>query len=565
MTTQPENQSEDMSEQASRFTLALNPLVGLQPKDLMDGAQAIVRALSFQPIIATQHWMSFLGELGRIAEGKSEMRPQQGDKRFTDDTWSSSRLHQGLLQAYLAWGKEINEFIDSTTLSDIEKKRAHLFATIMVDALAPTNNFISNPAALRKLVDTGGKSAVSGLKNFIEDLSKNGGMPSQVDKSPFKVGENLAATPGDVVFRNEIIELIQYRPATETVWQRPIFITPPQINKFYATDLAPGKSLAEFLTKSGFTLFCVSWRNPTPDQRAWGLDAYVAALDEAVDAAREISGCDDITMMGSCSGGMTSMAYLGYLAGTHQNKVRNITLAVCVLDIGSAEDIALGSLITPTTMRAAKEASKLRGVLDGQELSRIFAWMRPNDLIWNYWVNNYLLGNEPPAFDILFWNADTTRLPAQLHSDFIDLYFTNPFVNPGKLNVNGVSINVRNLDVDGYVLAGSTDHITPWKNVFASAKVLGEDTTFVVSNSGHLQSLINPPTNPKASFVTGPIRGKDADTFLAEGARHKGSWWLHWTEWLKTRSGEQVPAPQSPGSARHPATGPSPGTYVFEP
>jgi polyhydroxyalkanoate synthase len=226
--------------------------------------------------------------------------------------------------------------------------------------------------------------------------------------------------------------------------------------------------------------------------------------------------------------------------------------------------MALGAFVTPETMRAAKEASRLRGVLDGQELSRMFAWMRPNDLIWSYWVNNYLLGKQPPAFDILFWNADTTCLPAKLHHDYIDLYFTNPFVNPNKLTLNGAAIDMRRVKVDTYVVAGVTDHITPWKAVYQTAKIYGDGSTFVLSNSGHLQSLLNPPTNPKASFVTSGAGAANGDGFLAGGEKKSGSWWLHWRDWLHERSDVEVAAPSRLGSNRHPAGTPAPGTYVFD-
>jgi polyhydroxyalkanoate synthase len=226
--------------------------------------------------------------------------------------------------------------------------------------------------------------------------------------------------------------------------------------------------------------------------------------------------------------------------------------------------MAIGSLITPETMRAAKSASRLKGVLDGQELARIFAWMRPNDLIWNYWVNNYLLGKLPPAFDILFWNADTTNLPARLHSDYIDLYFTNPFMNPNKLSLNGAAIDMSRVKVDSYVVGGLTDHITPWTSVYQTAKIYGDDTTFVLSNAGHLQSLLNPPGNPKASFVAGLAKPADADAFLAGNEKQNGSWWLHWRDWLYERSDEEIPAPAALGSKRHPPDAPAPGTYVFD-
>ena len=562
--TRSEAQKTDgMSEQASRNTLALNPLVAFRSKDLMDSAGIFFKAMVNEPRVAADQWLSFVGELTDIASGKSERAPQAGDRRFADATWKTSPLHSGLLKAYLAWGEALDDFVSQTSLSEADKERAHLFTTILVDALAPTNSLIANPAATRKLIDSGGQSLLSGLKNYLEDLVKNGGLPSQVDTSAFKVGENLANTPGAVVFRNELIELIQYAPTTPRVWQRPLVMTPPQINKFYAMDLSPDKSIVRFLLDSGVQTFCVSWRNPTIENRDWGLDTYVAALDEAVDAVRDIAGSDDVSMMGTCSGGITSAAYVATLGLA---KVKNLVLAVCLLDTDAATDSAFGSLITPETMTAAKQASRLRGVLDGQDLARMFAWMRPNDLIWNYWVNNYLLGNAPPAFDILFWNADTTRLPARLHGDYIDLYFTNPFVHAGKLTLNGQSVDMSRVKgkVDNYVVAGLTDHITPWKAVFNTARILGDEAKFVLSSSGHLQSLLNPPTNKKASYMIGHAGPAGPEAFLASAEKRQGSWWLDWREWLGQRSGEEVAAPGSLGDRRHPVLMPAPGSYVFE-
>jgi polyhydroxyalkanoate synthase len=554
---------EGISEEASRNTLALNPLVGVTGQDLADSAGVLFKAMVNEPKVAAEQWLSFLGELGSIVAGKSERAPQAGDRRFSDATWKESALHSGMLKAYLAWGDAVSGFVDKTSLSNIDKARAHLVTEILIDAVAPTNAMLTNPAAMRKFVDSGGRSVWLGLKNYFDDLTRNGGMPSMVDQSAFKVGENLATTPGAVILRNELLELIQYTPVTPKVWKRPLLITPPQINKYYALDLSPDKSMVRFLLESGIQVFCVSWCNPTAANREWGLDSYVAALDEAVDAAREVSGSDDISMMGSCSGGITSTAYFATL-GSAAEKIRNMVLAVCLLDPNTADESAFGCLMTPETMRAAKETSRLRGLVDGHELARMFAWMRPNDLIWNYWVNNYLLGNQPPAFDILYWNADTTRLPARLHGDYLDLYFTNPFVNAEKLSLNGKSIDMGKVKADCYVVAGATDHITPWKGVHKTAQIMGAHATFVLSNSGHLQSLINPPTNPKASFMIGSVNPAGPDAFLAAAEKRKGSWWLDWRDWLHARSGEEVDAPTSPGSQRHPALAPAPGTYVFD-
>jgi polyhydroxyalkanoate synthase len=555
---------EGITDEASRNTLALNPLVAIRGEDLVESAGVLFKAIVNEPRVAAEQWLSFLSELGTIAAGKSERTPKAGDRRFGDPAWKDSFLHSGLLKAYLAWGEAVNTLVDKTSLSDIDKARAHLVTEILVDALAPTNALLTNPAAVRKFLDSGGRSAWLGLKNYLDDLVKNRGMPSMVDQTAFRVGENVATTPGAVIFRNELLELIQYQPTTSSAWKRPLLITPPQINKYYALDLSPDKSMVRFLLDSGIQVFCISWRNPTADHRDWGLDSYVAALDEAVDVAREVTGSDDISLMGSCSGGITATAYVATLGNAVEKKIRNMVLAVCLLDPNTAEESAFGCLMTPETMQVAKEASRLRGMVDGHDLARMFAWMRPNDLIWNYWVNNYLLGNQPPAFDILFWNADTTRLPARLHGDYLDLYFTNPFVNPGKLRLNDETVDMSRTRVDSYVVAGVTDHITPWKGVHKTAQIMGEGTTFVLSNSGHLQSLLNPPSNPKASFMIGTVNPAGPDAFLAAAEKRKGSWWLDWRDWLHARSGEQVNAPASLGSGRHPVIASAPGTYVFD-
>ena len=556
--------SEGISEAAARNTVALNPLVGIRGQDLVDSAGILFKAMVNEPKVATEQWLSFLGELGEIVGGKSERAPKSGDRRFSDPTWKESSLHSGLLKAYLAWGDAVNGLVDKTNLSNIDKARAHLITEILIDAVAPTNAILTNPAAVRKFMDTGGQSLWRGLKNYFDDLTKNRGMPSMVDTTAFKVGENLATTPGAIVFRNELLELIQYAPTTPKVWKRPLVVTPPQINKYYALDLSPDKSMVRFLLESGIQPFCVSWRNPTEVNRDWGLDTYVTALDGAVDAAREITGSDDVSLMGSCSGGITSTAYFATLGSAAEKKIRNMVLAVCLLDPTTAEETTFACLVTPETMQAAKEVSRIRGIVDGHDLARMFAWMRPNDLIWNYWVNNYLLGNQPPAFDILYWNADTTRLPARLHGDYLDLYFTNPFVNSGKVSLNGKAIDMSKVKADSYVVAGVTDHITPWKGVHKTARIMGERTTFVLSNSGHLQSLLNPPTNPKASFVIGRVNPAGPDAFLTAAEKRKGSWWLDWRNWLHARSGEQVAAPAALGSKRYPVLGPAPGTYVFD-
>ena len=382
-------------------------------------------------------------------------------------------------------------------------------------------------------------------------------------RSPF--GRNVAATPGAVVFRNELLELIQYAPTTPDVHERPLLIVPPQINKYYVFDLAPARSIVQWALQSGVATFVVSWRNPTRDHAESGLDAYVEALEQAVDAVREIAGSRDVNLFGACSGGITLSALLGHLAARRARKVHSATLAVCVLDMSAVRGTTAGLFVTPATIAAAKAASRKRGVVLGTDLARMFAWMRPNDLVWNYVVNNYLLGNEPPAHEILFWNNDSTRLPAQLHADFLDLFEANPFSRPGKLRVRGRKIDLAKVGIDTYVVGGLTDHITPWQGVYRTARLFGSArSTFVLAHGGHVQSLVNPPGNKRSWFAASPARAATPEAWLARREKTEGSWWPHWREWIRTRSGPVKPAPSGLGSERHVPLAAAPGTYVLE-
>ena len=557
--------ADQIAEDAAKSTLALNPLVAMRSEDIMSAAGAVMRGLANQPQAVAQQWMSFATEFTRIMTGQSDVAADPKDRRFADPAWKTSGPHKALMQSYVAWGNAVTELVAKTDLAEKDAARARLVSSIFVDAMAPSNNPFLNPTAVKTFVDSGGRSAVSGLRNFLEDMTKNGGLPSSVDASKFKVGENLATTPGTVVFRNDLVELVHYTATTEKVRQRPLFIVPPQINKYYSVDLSPDKSMIRFLLDNGIQPFCVSWRNPTAEQAAWGLEDYILALDEACDAARETTGSDTVNIMGSCSGGITVATYVGWLAGKGETKIEKVLLAVCVLDTEAESDSDFAALVTPETIMAAKQASKARGVLDGQEMAKMFAWMRPNDLIWNYWINNYLLGNKPPAFDVLYWNADTTRLPATLHGDFLDLIFTNPFVNGGKMSIDGVPIDMSKVKHEAYVIAGTTDHITPWKAVYQTARIFGADTTFILSNSGHLQSLLNPPGNPKSWYVKGKAKAKDPDSWTRTAEKKEGSWWLDWADFLKRSSGDEVKASKVVASPKYQSLGAAPGTYVFEP
>jgi polyhydroxyalkanoate synthase len=363
------------------------------------------------------------------------------------------------------------------------------------------------------------------------------------------------------VHRGDVFELIQYSPSTDRTYTRPLVTIPPQINKFYITDLAPGRSIIEYAVAAGVPYFAMSWRNPTAAQRDWDLDTYVEACKEAVQIACDICGTSDANVLGICAGGITLACLLGHLAATEEPLVHSATFMVAGLDM--AQESLIGMLASNAAIGAARTKSQKAGILDGRDLAKVFAWLRPNDLVWNYWVNNYLMGQNPPAFDILYWNADTTRLPAGLHSDFLDMFASNDLTRPSGIKVLGTPIDLGAVTCDAYVLAGTTDHIIPWKGAYQATQLLGGDTEFVLSSSGHIQAIVNPPGNKKSSYLTRPgAPPPDADAWRESATNNQGTWWDHWLLWLGAHSGRQRPARTTLGNDHHPPLDPAPGRYV---
>ncbi|MGZ6388042.1 MAG: alpha/beta fold hydrolase [Ktedonobacterales bacterium] len=531
--------------------------------ELFAAGQRMAQAALSNPGLAAQQSSEFLDEMSRIVTGQSKIAPDSKDKRFEEPTWTSNPYYKAYLQTYLLWRQSLNNLVDHANLPKKDAERARFVLSLYTEALAPTNTLLGNPAAMKQLYETGGASAVRGLTHMIEDVARNGGLPSQVDMTAFEVGKNVAVSKGAVVFKNEVLELIQYTPTSETVYSRPVIFVPPQINKFYIFDLSPGKSLIEYLTQSGFNVFAISWRNPTAKQRDWGFETYMRAILEAVDVARDITGQESINISGACAGGMTLAVTLGHLAAKGDTRLNAATFMVTVLD--SSVESTMGLFASEETIAMAKALSKARGVVEGQEMARVFAWLRPNDLIWNYWVNNYLIGKDPAAFDILYWNNDTTRLPAKFHTELLDFSLKNPLTKPGGLKLLGTPIDLSRVRLDTFITAGITDHITPWQGCYATTQLLGGKPEFILSSAGHIQSILNPPGNPKARYFTNAEYPADPAQWLARAEQRSGSWWERWREWLGERSGERVSAPAAVGNARYPAGTPAPGTYVFEP
>ncbi|HEX6484145.1 MAG TPA: alpha/beta fold hydrolase [Ktedonobacteraceae bacterium] len=555
-----EQTAEQMPAGAAAFGL---PLVGFRGTDLFNIGRQMVEQAIKQPPLALKHYTNFMLEMGRVMSGQSTIEPDARDKRFLDEMWKTNPFYHMYLQTYLTWQQSLNAFIDDADLDKKDADRARFALSLFSDTVAPTNTLLGNPAAMKKMYETGGASLVRGLTHMLEDLANNGGMPSQVNMKAFQIGKDLAISPGAVVFKNEVLELIQYQPTTPQVYHRPLLFVPPQVNKYYVMDLSPDKSLIRYLVANGVQVFAISWRNPIPEQREWGFETYDQAILEAIDAARAITASPDINILGACLGGMTLATLLGHLAARKDQRINAVTFLVTVLDSGV--ESTMGLFATKETITAAREASRLKGVLEGQEMARAFAWLRPNDLIWNYWVNNYLIGNDPAAFDVLYWNNDSTRLPAKLHGDLLNLYETNAFTHPGTIEVLGTPVDLSRVTNDTYIIAGITDHITPWQGCYATTQLLGGKVKFILSNSGHIQAILNPPGNPKASYFVNERYPADPEQWLARAQKRSGSWWEDWLDWLRQRSGEQKAAPGGPGNEQYEPGIPAPGSYVFEP
>jgi polyhydroxyalkanoate synthase len=548
---------------AGEAAFGIMPFVGFRGTDILNVSRQMIEQAIKQPPSLLKHYTNFLLDMGRVMTGQSTIEPDSKDKRFLDEVWKTNPFYHLYLQTYLTWERSLNAFLDDADLDKKDADRARFVLSLFTDTVAPTNTLLGNPAAMKKMYETGGASLVRGLTHMIEDLANNGGLPSQVNMKAFQVGKDLALSPGAVVFQNEVLELIQYQPTTPQVYQRPLIIVPPQVNKFYVMDLSPNKSIVRYLVANGVQVFAISWRNPTPQQREWGFETYDRAILEAMEAARAITASPDVNIVGSCLGGMTLATLLGHLAALGDQRIHAVTFFVTVLDTNV--ESTMGLFATKETIAAAREASRLRGVVEGQEMARVFAWLRPNDLIWNYWVNNYLIGNDPAAFDVLYWNNDTTRLPAKLHGELLDLYETNLFTHPGKLEVLGTPIDLSKVTNDTYLVAGITDHITPWQGCYATTQLLGGNVRFILSNSGHIQALLNPPGNPKASYFVNDRYPADPQQWLARAKKQAGSWWEDWRDWLGQHSGEQKATPGELGNKQYQPGRPAPGSYIFEP
>lgn len=503
-------------------------------------------------------------ELGSIAAGKSHRAPGRADKRFGDVAWQQNPLLHRVMQAYLAGAETAEGLLADAELDWRDQEKMQFVVDNLVEGLAPSNNPLISPLGWKALIDTGGLSAVRGLRAFVRDMLSKPRVPSMVEPDAFVVGETVAITKGAVVLQTSMFELIQYTPQTAKVRSIPLLMVPPVINKFYIMDIAPGRSMIEYFLQQGQQVFAISWRNPQARHRDWGFDAYGGAIVAAMDAVQNIAGTDSVHLMASCSGGIIAAMTAAHLAHIGEaDRVAGLTLAVTVLD-----ETRAGFAAAAMSDRAAQTAIRVsarKGYLDGRDMAEMFAWLRPTDLVWRYWVNNYVQGRKPAAFDVLFWNADTTRMAAALHRDMVLMGLRNALVTPGAVTMLGSPVDLADITSDAYVIGGVADHISPWQATYRSARLLGsKDNRYVLSTSGHIAALVNPPGNPKASFRTDLVDAEKPEEWLEAAQQSAGSWWPDYVSWLAERSGPEVDAPKALGGHGLPPLGPAPGTYVKE-
>ncbi|HEX4013522.1 MAG TPA: alpha/beta fold hydrolase [Candidatus Cybelea sp.] len=543
-------------------------VTGLDPASLGDAVRAVVTDVMMDPIRMTTWLTGFalaeqnvgLNMLRRLGGERPEPAAFPGDKRFADSEWRENPMLAGVLEDYRARTDAAMSLIDSSRLPEATRRKARFAMQLMCDAYAPSNVPWLNPGVIKEATETQGQSLVRGMQTFLDDLANNNGYPRQVDRSGFELGRNLAATPGRVVMRNELIELIAYDPQTPTVHAIPLLCSPPWINKYYIMDLAPGRSFVEWAVKHGHQTFMISYRNPDVTLSHLTMDDYLRdGVLAALDAVQEITGAPKVNIAALCLGGTLAMVALAYLAAHDQgDRIASTTLTNTLVDFGSPGD--LGIFTDEDTIARLEKKMNERGYLESAEMARTFDWMRSSDLIWSYVINNWFKGKKPPAFDILSWNNDSTRMPVAMHSQYLRAcYLHNSIVKPNAFVIDDTPIDLGKIATPLYVLGAENDHIAPWRATYQTTQFVSGPSKYVLTNSGHIAGIVNPPGGKRTWHYTKPAaeRGESADVWLETADRHNGSWWEDWAPWAQAHGGPMREPFALPDGER------APGRYVL--
>ena len=501
--------------------------------------------------------------LGR--ESEPVIEPARDDRRFRDSAWQENQVFDFIKQSYLLTARWLQRNAqDVSGLDDKTAKKVDFYTRQFVDAMAPSNFVLTNPEVLRATFEQSGENLVRGLENMLEDLERGDGRLDirMTDLDAFQVGDNIAATPGKVVWRNDLMELIQYAPTTEQVCKRPLVIVPPWINKFYILDLKPENSFVKFAVDRGLTVFMVSWVNPDARLAEKSFEDYMReGILEALDAMREATGEEDANIVGYCLGGTLTAATVAYLAATKDARIRSATFFAALTDFEEAGELCI--FIDEEQLEYLEQRMREHGgVLDGAAMATTFNMLRANDLIWSFVINNYLLGKEPFPFDLLYWNSDSTRMPAEMHSFYLrNMYQKNLLTKPGGIELCGVPIDLRDVKLPVYMLSTREDHIAPWKATYVATQLFQGPTQFTLAGSGHIAGVVNPPATAKYGYWKNAELPADPERWLAGARFHKGSWWPDWAEWIKRHSGGEVEAREPGGGKARPLCD-APGEYV---
>jgi len=492
------------------------------------------------------------------------VEPERGDRRFRDPAWDEHALFDFIKQSYLLTARWLVDTVNEVDgFDDKTKQKIDFYTRQFVDAMAPSNFVATNPEVLRATVESHGENLLRGLRNLLEDLERGRGKLAvrMTDLDAFELGRNIATTPGKVVFQNDLMQLIQYSPSTGQVWRRPLLIIPPWINKYYILDLQPKNSFIKYAVDQGFTVFVISWVNPDEKHAEKSFEDYlIEGPLAALDAIEQATGEHECTTIGYCLGGTLLACTLAYMAARRDRRIKASTFFASLVDFEDPGE--LGVFIDEEQLAAMDQMMAKRGYLDGREMATTFNMLRANDLIWSFVVNNYLLGKEPFPFDLLYWNADSTRMPYAMHSFYLhEFYQNNRLVEPGGITLCDTPIDLRRIRQPVYLLSTRDDHIAPWKSTFAATRLCKGEKTFVLAGSGHIAGVINPPTADKYGYWTNEELPPDPEAWFEGASYHKGSWWPHWVGWNAPKSGEKVPA-RVPGDGALAVIEDAPGSYV---
>jgi polyhydroxyalkanoate synthase subunit PhaC len=501
----------------------------------------------------------------RAVGGTSSYQPKHAkDKRFADPAWSGNAAYWLVREIYTGWAQSLLAIVRDTDTPPEVRQKAEFAVQLMIDALAPTNFVLGNPAVIKKAFETGGLSLAKGGRNFVHDVLTNQGAPRQVIPGAHTVGKDMAISPGKVVFRNELMELIQYAPSTAEVYEIPLLFSPPWINKYYVMDLAPGRSLVQWAVDHGHTVFMISYRNPDERMRHVKMDDYlVSGPVAALEVVGNITGADKINLLGLCLGGTLTMATLAYLDAVGMDLINSATFLNTLIDF--SEPGLLGVFTDQDTISRLEQTMQRTGFLPKEDMQRTFNLLRTNDLIWNYAVSSWLMGEEPPAFDLLSWNNDSTRMPAEMHTFYLRSCYVENRLARGVMELAGQRLDLREIDQDLYFLSAEQDHIAPWRSAYAGARLPAGNVRFVLSNAGHIAGIVNPPSPKSVHRVieSGQPLPADPADWLAAATTHPRTWWEDWAEWIAARAGAQRRPPQM-GNEKYPPIADAPGRYVVE-